>query len=411
MLRKTRLRHEARHWVADGLIDADQANRILARYGTALEASDASAYRLLSALAALLAGLALLLFVSAHWDQLPRLVRLAGLILLTVALNLYGVRRFVRNRGGAAALFLGGLAYGAAIMLIGQMYHLGEHFSAGLLLWALGVTPLAWLTGGVALGIQVLAVASIWACQLAPFSPPWAMPVFLVPAFLIARRRHSVVLFLAAAVATGLWFNLLLSWAYATDFGPRWRVGLYPFDLALLLLALTLARPGLTGGAQRWLEGLFARLSLLMTFPLTFPGVWRDYMSSNWGWLDPGLWATLVALLPVLVLGNRRRRLLAGGLGLVMIAVHGWGGPDQAFVAAVAGNLLVLALGLVWLRRGLIEDDGALFFTGLGGILLLALLRYLDLIGTYLGGVALFLAMAAVVWGSARYWRYRARCS
>ena len=40
------------------------------------------------------------------------------------------------------------LTYAAVlgIMLIAQIYHLGEHFPDGLLLWALGILPLAWLT-------------------------------------------------------------------------------------------------------------------------------------------------------------------------------------------------------------------------------------------------------------------------
>lgn len=407
-MRKWFLRREMRGWVERGLIDTDRADRILARYGTSLEAQEGSFYRLLSGLAVLLVGLALLLLVSAHWQQLPRLVRLLGLVLVTLGLNLYGLRRLLAGRGGAmAALSLGGLAYGASIMLIGQMYHLGEHYSAGFLLWALGVMPMALLTGGVALAVQALLAASLWAWRLAPFAPPWAMPLFLIPVLLVARRRRSPLLFLAAFLATGLWLNEMLSWAYATDFGPRWRMGLYPFDLALLLLALTISRSLLAGTAGGLLQTLLARLTLLVAFPLTFVDAWDSYMRHNWGWLDPGLWATLLVLLPVLVIGPGRRRGLAAGLMLVMVAVHGWGAPEQSVVAAALSNLLVLAIALFWLRSGLVEGEAGLFFTGLGGILLLALLRYLDLIGGYLGGVVLFLVMAAVIWGAARYWRGR----
>jgi len=409
-MKKWFLRREMRGWVEQGLIGEERANRILARYGTALEVREGSFYRLLSGLAVLLVGLALLLLVSAHWEQLPRLMRLLGLMLVTLGLNLYGLRRLLARRSGAlAALFLGGLAYAASIMLIGQMYHLGEHYSAGFLLWALGVMPMAWLTGSAALAVQALLAASLWAWRLALFAPPWAMPLFLIPVLLIARRRRSALLLLAAFLATGLWLNEMLSWAYATDFGPRWRVGLYPFDLALLLLALTVSRSLLAGAAGGLLQTLLARLTLLMAFPLTFVDAWDTYMRHNWGWLDPGLWATVLVLLPVLLIGSRWRRGLAAGLMLAMAAVHGWGAPEQSVMAAALSNLLVLAIALCWLRKGLIEGEAGLFFTGLGGILLLALLRYLDLIGGYLGGVALFLVMAAVIWGAAQYWRNRER--
>ena len=40
-------------------------------------------------------------------------------------------------------------------------------------------------------------------------------------------------------------------------------------------------------------------------------------------------------------------------------------------------------------------------------ILILALLRYLDLIGGYLGAAGLFLGMAALLFVAGRYWRRR----
>jgi len=234
--------------------------------------------------------------------------------------------------------------------------------------------------------------------------PLW-MPLFLAAAFLVARYRDSAVLTLASLAATALWLNLMLTWVYATDFGPEAAEGLLSFNLALLVLALALAgRPGWFGAAGHGLSVWVPRLTLAMLMPFTFVDVWRRYLALAWTWMDPGLWAGLAVLVVAALMG---RPLLATVTAVALVVVHTGGLPDQAWLWAVAVNLLVLVLALWWLRRGLREGEAGLFFTGLGAILLVALLRYLDLIGGYLGAAALFAGMAVLLLLAAFYWRRR----
>ena len=401
-MRKNLLRRETRRWVDEGLVEPFQAERILNRYGTSLNDAGPSALGLLTGLAGLFAGLALLLLVSANWEQLPRLARFAGLVTLTAVLNGWGVLRLARAGTGGGLLFLGGFAYGASIMLTGQMYHLGEHFPNGLLLWALGLVPLTLLSGGRLLALQGLAVAVAWMLLEYRFAAPWLMPLFLAVAFWVAWRRRVAGLALAALAATAVWLNLMLAWVYATDFGPQAQEGMISFNLGLLVLAGALAaRPGWwSAGAGNWMP----RLTVLAILPFTFVDGWEHYLAYAWTWLDPGLWAALVALLAAALLG---RPLVALAVAALLIAVHTGGVPDQALVWAVASNLLLLLLAMHWMRRGLLEGEGGLYVTGLIAILTLALLRYLDLIGGYLGAAGLFLVMAALMFVAGRYWRRR----
>ena len=401
-MRKTLLRRETRRWVDEGLVEPSQAERILNRYGLSLNDAGPSALGLLSGLAGLFAGLALLLLVSANWEQLPRLARFAGLVTLTAVLNGWGVLRLARAGSGGGLLFLGGFAYGASIMLTGQMYHLGEHFPNGLLLWALGLVPLTLLSGGRLLALQGLAVAVAWMLLEYRFAAPWLMPLFLAVALWVAWRRRVAGLALAAMAATALWLNLMLAWVYATDFGPQVQEGMISFNLGLLVLAGALAaRPSWWhAGAGDWMP----RLTVLAILPFTFVDGWEHYLAYAWTWLDPGLWAALVALLAAAVLG---RPLVALAVAVLLIAVHTGGVPDQALVWAVAANLLLLLLAMHWMRRGLQEGEGGLYVTGLVAILTLALLRYLDLIGGYLGAAGLFLGMAALLFVAGRHWRRR----
>jgi|TARA_B100000378_G_scaffold87226_1_gene68966 uncharacterized membrane protein len=401
-MRKNLLRRETRRWVDEGLVEPFQAERILNRYGTSLNDTAPSALGLLTGLAGLFAGLALLLLVSANWEQLPRLARFAGLVTLTAVLNGWGVLRLARAGSGGGLLFLGGFAYGASIMLTGQMYHLGEHFPNGLLLWALGLVPLTLLSGGRLLALQGLAVAVAWMLLEYRFAAPWLMPLFLAVAFWVAWRRRVAGLALATLAATALWLNLMLAWVYATDFGPQAQEGMISFNLGLLVLAGALAaRPAWwSAGAGNWMP----RLTVLAILPFTFVDGWEHYLAYAWTWLDPGLWAALVALLAAALLG---RPLVAPAVAALLIAVHTGGVPDQALVWAVASNLLLLLLAMHWMRRGLLEGEGGLYVTGLVAILILALLRYLDLIGGYLGAAGLFLGMAALLFVAGRYWRRR----
>ena len=401
-MRKNLLRRETRRWVDEDLIEPFQAERILNRYGTSLKDTGPSALGLLTGLAGLFAGLALLLLVSANWEQLPRLARFAGLVTLTAVLNGWGVLRLARADSGGGLLFLGGFAYGASIMLTGQMYHLGEHFPNGLLLWALGLVPLTLLSGGRLLALQGLAVAVAWMLLEYRFAAPWLMPLFLAVAFWVAWRRRVAGLALATLAATALWLNLMLAWVYATDFGPQAQEGMISFNLGLLVLAGALAaRPAWwSAGAGNWMP----RLTVLAILPFTFVDGWEHYLAYAWTWLDPGLWAALVALLAAALLG---RPLVAPAVAALLIAVHTGGVPDQALVWAVASNLLLLLLAMHWMRRGLLEGEGGLYVTGLVAILILALLRYLDLIGGYLGAAGLFLGMAALLFVAGRYWRRR----
>jgi uncharacterized membrane protein len=401
-MRKNLLRRETRRWVDEGLVEPFQAERILNRYGTSLNDAGPSALGLLTGLAGLFAGLALLLLVSANWEQLPRLARFAGLVTLTAVLNAWGVVRLVRAGTGGGLLLLGGFAYGASIMLTGQMYHLGEHFPNGLLLWTLGLVPMTLLSGGRLLALLGLAVAAAWMLLEYRFAAPWLMPLFLATAFWVAWRRRVAGLALLALVATAVWLNLMLAWVYATDFGPQAQEGMISFNLGLLVLAGALAaRPGgWNAGAGNWMP----RLTVLVILPFTFVDGWQHYLAYAWTWLDPGLWAALLALLAAALLG---RPLVALAVAVLLIAVHTGGVPDQALAWAVASNLLLLLLAMHWMRRGLLDGEGGLYFTGLIAILTLALLRYLDLIGGYLGAAGLFLVMAALLFVAGRYWRRR----
>lgn len=105
---KKDMAQEVADWVSDGLIKSAQGEAILARYN--IQPKDAQGtslgYYVLTALATLFVGLALILLVSHNWDEIPRLTRMLLLFFITLAVNLQGMRLLVGGRDKAGVLWL-----------------------------------------------------------------------------------------------------------------------------------------------------------------------------------------------------------------------------------------------------------------------------------------------------------------
>jgi uncharacterized membrane protein len=149
-LLKRELSGEARNWVDEGLVSEQQASRMLDRYGARLpDGSERSVgYIVLLSLAAVFAGLSILVFVSANWDEIPRGVRMGALIALTLGFHALGLaqQRAANTKIAAIWFLLGCFSYGTSIFLIAQIFHLGEHYPDGIWWWAVGTLPFVILT-------------------------------------------------------------------------------------------------------------------------------------------------------------------------------------------------------------------------------------------------------------------------
>ena len=420
-LLRRELRSECRQWVDDGDISAEQGERILARYGTSLEdVSDGSlAYKVLVGVALLFAGMAMMLLVSANWEEIPRVVRMLGLVATTLVLNGIGVRHFLRDGSGIGWLFVGSISYGASIMLIAQIYHLGEHFPDGLLVWALGVAPMALLTRSRVIALLMLALALFWLMAEGQFSPPWAMVLFLGCSVAVARVACSAGLMIVTVAAAVTWLNVLLGWAYGYPWRPDIEAGHLTLNMGLLAL-IFMAGHRLSATTSVYLRRTATLLSLwalrgylLLLLPFTFTEFCEGYLKELETVMDPGLWMGLLAAIPAawLALHNRSAhplsRGLVMGLPLVMVLLHGGISESMAVPVTVLVNLLVLGSAIVLVQQGLLKGLSQYFYSGVALLLVLGMMRYVDLVGDYVGGSVLFLLAAGILFLAAHYWRDR----
>ena len=184
-LLKNDLAKETIMWVAEKIISTEQAELICSRYGVDYHNQNKRSYGyfVLVALGYLFIGLALITLLSANWEDIPRAVRMLGLITLTLGINVFGIYKVKKEENAVAVgcFFLGGLFYGASIMLIAQIYHIGEHYPDGIFWWAIGVLPVAILMESTLLMILATILGFVWFfVESSLHFYPSVFPVFLV---------------------------------------------------------------------------------------------------------------------------------------------------------------------------------------------------------------------------------------
>ena len=201
-------------WVAAGVISGDTAQSIrTARF------SDETKSRLpgiFAMLGALMLAASVSAFVAANWQEIPRLVRLVGI--LTLIAGCFFPAWLLQRRGhpvaADAAITFATLCFGAGIALVGQMYHLPGDWPAGAMLIAIGGLVAAALTGTS--GPLVVAFVAMTSWSWGRFDGSfwrdvhWSFLLLFVPGFLLALGRENRLLAHAAVLALSVWLAALL---------------------------------------------------------------------------------------------------------------------------------------------------------------------------------------------------------
>jgi len=150
---------QLRRWLAVGVVDDETAARIRAHEAQQVSPSPAgqkppdgpaavaSRWQIIAALVlgAILLACGVVLFVSAHWDELGPGPRFALVCAIVAVFHIGGSLTRASYRGLSTALHaVGTVATGAAIALVGQIFNIQEHWPGAVLLWALAALA-GWL--------------------------------------------------------------------------------------------------------------------------------------------------------------------------------------------------------------------------------------------------------------------------
>ena len=422
-LLKNDLARETTAWVEEGVISVEHAEKICARYGIDYhnQAKRSFGYFVLVTLGYLFVGLAVITMLSHNWEEIPRAVRMGGLILVTLLVNGVAIYQYRRGEGAAAvgAFFLGGLLYGASIMLIAQIYHIGEHFPDGIYWWMAGVLPLALLLQSSLLMILAATLGYLWFFveSFLHFYPATFPILLLLIGWHCLKVKQSNILFLALVIGVGFWFEYSFSW-YLGSFRH--------FEPAVDNCALAAAYFVFLYGLAKWLDardnpmladygallGLWTlRFAVLTLFILSFEDPWKELLRA--GWDAPGLVIALTIVLTLLAIGltwlSRKEivtitivSLLVIGISLVLVNTTD---RTWAIVLQVVDNVLLISSGVWLIIRGIQGAITHYYFLGIVIILATGFVRYLDLVGDYVGASMLFALFAVILLSAARYWR------
>jgi uncharacterized membrane protein len=153
-----------------GFITDEQRRNIIARFQ--LREDDGNKFlAIISILGAVLITAGIVLIISAHWNEIPRGVKIAAGILLLLGAHAGGwwLREIhgVYRKTGEALQFIGSALFLADIALVGQIYHLESRTPNAFLLWLAGLAALPWILRSKAQFVLFLAGLAVWfGCEI-----------------------------------------------------------------------------------------------------------------------------------------------------------------------------------------------------------------------------------------------------
>ncbi|WP_431205655.1 DUF2157 domain-containing protein [Bradyrhizobium betae] len=358
---RLRLEADLAQWEADGVIAPAAALSI--RNALPPLAPGINIAVVVGIVGGLLIAAAFLAFVAAHWTEIARLARFAILLAGMVVAGGLGAWFAATGRSVLADLCasIGAIIFGAGIALVGQMYHLGDDFAGGMLLWSIGAFATALLTGSRGALAVGLVAACIWSCMRIydapdvlhlPFVVVWLIAAALALAWNSRVAAHLVALaVLPWWIATSVRFDLdgaqpsfVLANGAALLFGAGLAIAAAPSPRALRL------------GSVLSIYGAFALAVVAFLEVTTVDDLFRFRTRTE---SAQPLWAILCGAAGVfLALGSaaltrRAGEVLAGcSIGLVLLAAPIWpasaaGEPWFAYAALLCAMLCLVVSGML----------------------------------------------------------------
>ena len=414
---KNFLADELAKWREEGLVSDEAARKIAARYDIDLSGANERRSFILKLVAYLFLALSLFTLVGANWEELPRTLRLIIVLGILAAVNFSGVwaQKNGKETQATTLFFLGNFCYGAAIVLVAQIYHLGEHMPDGVLLWAVGALALALATRKSIIALQALVLGLIWFLMEFEFSGvSHGFLLFIVASTAVLWRDDSRLL--TGALFASVFTYIVSFVLYERYFLADLRVedafyGVHFFALSYCLLAVC-ASFLLERAGKFELAFYLKNIGIvcgagILCFDMS---LYEDlHFSRPWSYGTQSYENVLNGIMFFKsVFGALFAAFCAASLGLAFYF--------KKYAAAIVGALLVVlpfildafagyeegvfSLIGVCVAVALIKQNNMKF--GIALIFWVAFVRYVDLVGDYVSASALFLVFALVVLGVSR---------
>lgn len=380
-------------WAARGLIDTAKAAELHADIGPMRKSFGFRGFVIIAGFLSLCFGV--VTFVTANWDDMGRVFRvglLAALLWASWGGAIYAAQRGARIWHEGLILLACGI-YGAAIMLVAQMYHLQGNAADAVWLWMVGVGIAAILTRSAIGLLAAFGLLVLW--HVMQFDNPygrdggihWSFLIYWVIGAVVSFGIHSRLAAHGATLAFLMWSPHLIGVSDAF-------VLIIPLGSFVLVAALlvSLARGPWLGGFENALLGylllMLFGLSLLLQFDRPNAAEVSDV---------PVLVYAGLAIIPAIIAALSRRGGATGydlwvcAVAAVLFLVVQYGFDHDI---SSAGFCLALA---IWIARmGWRLDLRALRILGMVGFVIALLSIYFETLGGLLG-TSMFYAGAGVI--------------
>ncbi len=271
------LQPELDAWQREGIIAPEQAARILARYPATGSNPGVIALAIIGS-ALCITGVSLL--IASNWEQIPALLKLAGLFVLLIVSTALAVETQARpgcGRGWWECGYLGAAIFPLlGLALVSQIFHATGRGSDFFLAWMVSIAALPLLSRSVS-----------------------SFVIFLL----------AIVAVLCSAQAEHRWF-----WQHPGGFGDSFLQGCITF-IVFGAVCATLSQVWLKLG-ERAMRNVGEHLGLLSAFVAAY------VLGCDVGKAWPGVWlAVFLGALALIAFGYRRERVQQVNLGFWMVGL------------------------------------------------------------------------------------------
>ena len=342
-----------------GLITGEQRQKIIEHFRLKEDGGN-KFLAIISIIGAVLITAGIILLISAHWNEIPRGVKIAAGVLLLLGAHgggwwLREVHGQYRKTGEALHLIGSGL-FLANIALLGQIYNLVSRTPNAFLLWWLGLAALPWLLRSRAQFVLLLLAFGLW----------FGLEVNERGGWIYAGSDQRQILLYSLLGLIYLGAGWLLRRGRFKEFaGVTERLGLFGFLFFFYPLTWKLF---FSGGEYEKHHGIFLALAFLAVALLALGVRSLPALNRQWRWTWFSAAVGMVVFMATVWLGCWQLDSLGG-------ARHFYGNESWSYLG---GTLALFVFCLLQIQVGL--QTRSRFLVNLGMVFIA-----LDIFSAYLG--------------------------
>ena len=410
------LKNHLTELVSQSVIDTPTALRISAYYDKQKSDTGNRILMAFGVLAACLIGLGILLIIGHNWDNLGRGIKtiMAFLpLLIAQGLCYYTLRQKANSsvwRESCSVLLFFGI--GACMAMVSQIYNLQGSLSNFLLTWMSLSLPIIYLLRsrvvahfyfiGVASALPILGMRSTWIIGINAY--PWLYLIMFslgIPFYLQQLKSHKKIN-----------STVLLHWTIALSFLYLIMKNLASDIESISLTIMLLMGTYLGIGRLPFFKNQKLRVNayaiigsvatLITLFIASFQDYWNFlYRAHSWDTVQTNFLgiAALALLIWNLIMKNISPKSILPYAFLVYFVIF----RDFNVLGTIAINLLLLGIGIEYLRKGHRTNRLTFYNYGLGIISITTISRFLETDLSYLGKGLCFVGLGLLFFSTNYY--------